>query len=223
MKTVIIFLALFSTSIAEQSIYSIHYTFDDSEFFIQDIKKPYKEPGISIILKNNRDQYLIIEEDFIENTVCPNIKAMLVFNEYKNKNSDVCNKLFNLIYTKKVFDIVLEKFNVKVYANNDRSVFTAIIFKENVFIGIMHTNISLEQFLIILRTLKNSTKILSSKEYISKAKLHIEKVEINLALKNLISALLIEPGNIEIKKLLQKIYSLQESILLQKKTSISDF
>lgn len=222
MKAVIIFLSCIVISIAEQSIYPIEYTFNDNGFFIQSIKKPSKQDNMPIILQNTMDEYLIVEDRLIELPICNIIRTINDLNEYKKNNFTPCTKLFSLIYSKEVMSINLEKFNIVVYQNSDASVHTAAIFKQNAFIGIMHTNINLIDFSIILKTLKDNVNKLKLQDFIDNAKIHIDKREINLALKNLISALIINSTNIEAKLLLSKVFSLQETMLVHNKNTLSE-
>ncbi|MDR3177970.1 MAG: hypothetical protein LBT96_03195 [Campylobacteraceae bacterium] len=232
-----ILLILFSMPylLFSQSIYPLPFTFDDSGFYVEDIVfkniKDFNTYELGIFLTNADDDVITLgKHTFL--SVCQNIKTLEELYNYKNiykdEFSSKCyymadkftdNSIETVIYGSIIMLIDKNYINNEYYHNTQYSV---LIFENKNYLGkiglTVHTKDKLYK---ILRSIKPNKNIKNIDEYIQDAKDSItNNYLLNMAFKNIVSAMLLDANRKDVKVLLQKIYD--EKSLSFTKNSIKE-
>jgi hypothetical protein len=110
-------------------------------------------------------------------------------------------------------DITVDSLRILLFQDNVTNMTMAMIFDKNKFVSIIFDILSNNEqlFTTFLKTIKTNTNIKSIDEYLINGNKNIELGKEHLAVKNLISAMILNSNHKGIKPLYQKIYNYKKA------------
>jgi hypothetical protein len=230
MRKLLLFLYFSLSSLLSQSIYPLLFTFDDSSFFMTYVgvykpDMPQEIKYIGAILNDAEHNSLTFNDKIILSPICPEIKTLDEFINYKNISKKCYvfieniskNSSFSQIELGNGIKILL--FEAIVENTIIKTTFwqvNAIIFHSNKLLGTLNYFSPFnnkKKFYSLLQTIELNKNIKKIDEYIKDGNKYIDKGFINLAVKNAFSALFLEPTNKNIKPLWEKIQDKQKLLI----------
>ncbi|MDR2342114.1 MAG: hypothetical protein LBD84_03610 [Campylobacteraceae bacterium] len=152
--------------------------------------------------------------EYLYNDNCPKVKTIdQVFN-YKIPDDKIeyCDIYKNTLKTKYLRDkdIVIGDLRILLFKDSATNMTIAMVFYKTNFAGTIFNNDE-QLFTTLLKTIKTNTSIKSIDEYLIEGNKNIELGKEHLAVKNLISAIMLKPNHKDIKPLYQKIYNYKKA------------
>jgi hypothetical protein len=216
MKKLLTFLFFGLSSLLGQSIYPLSFTFDDSNLYISSMD--YRQDKINAIeLSSIGGNAILVGFEYPIGKDCPKIKTIDQFFDYqvpKDKLNEcgIYQKTLKATYLKGQ-DIIIDKWRILLFGNANVTI--AMIFNENNFAGlIFDMPFNDKQFFSnIVKSIKTNKNIKKIDEYLKEGNENIEIGLENIAMKNLISAILLDQKHKGVKALYQRIYNYKKLAL----------
>ncbi|WP_428739426.1 hypothetical protein [Sulfurimonas sp.] len=219
MKYLIILLFTFQ-AIAQESIFPLKYSLNDKGLFLQTPAlynlRMKKISSVSLSLKDSDDRFVVLKNDLLSHPLCNNIFTL---EEIKSKNFDAgkgnCQNVYQNTYNHLIEEMQINDFFIMIFQSKNAKVYNCAIFQNKKFIGSIETDFKLENLKKFLHSIQNP-KIKKFDTYIANANSYLEQAKWNSALKNYISAFILDPENKKIEELKKKFQLYQASLSKQK-------
>jgi hypothetical protein len=223
-----------------QSAYSIPFTFDDDGLFIRTIDiynsdkaKTGEGQIIGIALIDSNENIYYFSDKYPNAPGCTNVKTLDEFYLHSKSKDGAILPCSTLFFNKQNMQEINLKNGIKIltedsindvgkYSSYD--VMAIITYKDKILgtMGYISPHHDKTKFQSLLQTIKLNNNIKSINEYINYSKETISRGMVNIALKNVASALLLNPSHKDIKPLLQEIYKWQKDFIKHNEQSLEN-
>jgi hypothetical protein len=199
----------------QQNSYPLEFTFDDEGYFVRSVlTETYRGPSFTLV--DAKDNVLNILPSFKIHDKCNKVDMHALFTSTGIKDPQ-CTKFFHMFHSKVIKELYVNGYEIIVYENNNSKFNQNAIIGENgnpiSEIGYISSNGDFTRFYSLLEGLKVNKKRGEVNFYIDSAKKSISKFQVNTALKNLVSAQMLDINNKEINNLIKKAFTLEQDMI----------